>query len=127
MSKSSKLITSGSRLAEALSLPVAEGHFHRDGTFYARPNSYPCAFFDQRGYIIVDSEAVLTKLADVSDKVNFGRPISKQAKYIIGDNWQDWPRLAQERQDQKSNVAQAKKLFAQLNEDERRKLIDKLR
>jgi len=104
----SKHVKNGTNLAEALSLPVAEGRFHIDGTFYQKPGAFPCAFFDQRGYIIVDSFQLLESIANVSgEKVNFQKQLSRTRGYVVGENWRDWPEMANRRGEKKAKMAKA--------------------
>lgn len=127
MAKTAKLVKNGSDLAEVLQLPVAEGRFHVDGHFFQRPGAYPCAFFDRRGYLIVDSEAALAKIARLSkQKVNFQRPVSTQKGYRFQENWPDWPMLANARTAEKAKLAEASTLLSRLSEEERRQLIARL-
>jgi len=125
---SKKHIANGTNLAEALSLPVKEGRFHIDGTFYKRPNAYPCAFFDLRGHIEVTSEYFLETISSISaDRVNFKRPISKIAGYQVGKNWQNWPELEKAQRTKKAIKAKGAKALAGLSREEILELIDELK
>lgn len=128
VSKSPKYVKNGTDLAEALGLPVSEGRAHYEGTFYKRPHHYPCAFFDRRGYIIVDSEAELIKIAKVSgERVNIQPELSRKPGYQVGENWQDWPQIESAHREKKAKKSKAHKALDNLSDEEKRRLIDKLK
>jgi len=128
MSNAPKYVKNGSDLAEALSLPVAEGRFHVDGIFYKQPSTYPCAFFDKRGKLIIESEAALEKISQISKgRVNFRRPISKQLGCQFVENSPDWPELAAAHAVKKARKPKAVKLLATLSDKEKHQLIDRLK
>lgn len=105
-----------------------EGCFHIDGTFYKRPDRYPCAFFDRRGYTIVESEAVLEEIAAVSGAgVNVQPELSKKPGYQLGQNWKEWPVLAKAQQSERAKLSKARRLLSGLTEQQRRELLDKLK
>ena len=123
-----KYISDGTCLAEALRLPVAEGRFHIDGTFYKRPDKYPCAFFDRRGYTIVESETALEEIATVSGaRANIQPELSKRPGYQLGQNWKEWPVIARARQSERAKVSKARRLLSGLTEQQRWELLDKLK
>lgn len=46
----------GRQLSEGLGLQVQQSRYSKDGNWYENPNDFPCAFHDEEGYVIVDSQ-----------------------------------------------------------------------
>ena len=127
MARAKPRIKNGTHLAKALELPVKEGRYRDDGYFYQRPTAYPCAFFDKYGFAIVESEVKLREIASVGRRVNFRRPIARQNGYAVVKNWEEWPRKEREYRVNVAAVSVYEKLLADLTDDEKKELIQRLR
>jgi len=59
------------------------------------------------------------------EKANFRRPLYRQQGYKLGENWSDWPELANARVIEKARLSKAARLLANLSDEEKRQFIEK--
>ena len=72
----------GKELAKLVGINVKQALYSERGNFYAPITAFPCALFDEKGFIIVNDEMELSKLKiHVGKRVNVRRTISSLSNY----------------------------------------------
>lgn len=77
------ILSKGNSLAKALSLNVSQSLYSDWGNFYAEIKNFPCALFDNAGYLIVESEQDILKYdIKVGKRTNIPHTISSLDDYV---------------------------------------------